>query len=176
MKSIVQFIAIVILFALLALLYRQLFYGNPNTLSSPLINQPVPVFSLPTIEKPTLSLTQNDLRGKTSLLVFWATWCYACYQEHPTLMRISQQYHIPMFGIVYKDDREETMQWLKNNGNPFVKVGNDFKGEAAIDFGVYGTPETYLLNKEGKIIYRHVGALDEQVWQTTFLPLIEQNK
>ena len=109
-----------------------------------------------------------------SLLNVWATWCYACEIEAPMLLKIKTQYHIPIYSILYKDDPKEALLSLKKNGNPYVMIGLDRKGDTAIDLGVYGTPETFVISREGKIIYRHVGIINQTVWDSVLYPLIKK--
>src|SRR5579883_890561 len=168
LKSAIPFL---ILFILLLLLWRELFYSTPNELPSALIGEPVPHFQLSTLTPPMKTFTQNDLRGHVSLLNVWATWCSACGMEHPMLMKISRQYHVPIYGIAYKDDPADVKQWLEKSGNPYVLLGDDKNGDVAIDFGVYGTPETFVINAEGKIVYRYIGAIDQKAWDNTLYPL-----
>ncbi len=90
-------------------------------------------------------------------------------------MKIKQEYHVPIYGILYKDDAREALNWLEHNGNPYIKIGNDVKGEVAIDFGVYGTPETYVISGNGKILYRQIGVIDNKILVETLLPLIRES-
>jgi cytochrome c biogenesis protein CcmG, thiol:disulfide interchange protein DsbE len=170
-KSCLPFI---LLFALLFLLWRELFYAKPNELPSALVGQSVPAFILPNLLAPQQTFSQKDLLGRVSLLNVWATWCYACSVEHPMLMKIKDQYHVPIYSIAYKDDANEAKKWLQQNGNPYVLTGHDSKGDAAIDLGVYGTPETYVISPEGKIIYRHIGVINQQNWEEVIYPLVKK--
>lgn len=174
MKKIHYIIPFVVIFCLSLLLYRELFFAKPNELPSALIGTSVPPFHLQTLDKHPLFFSQHHLKGRVSLLNFWATWCAACYSEHQMLMKISRTSGIPIYGIVYKDTPEEALRWLSKHGNPYVTIGNDYNGDAAIDFGVYGTPETYVINSQGKIVYRQIGAIDETTWNTILLPLIKK--
>ncbi len=171
MKKIIPFL---LLFALLGLLGKELFYSNPNELPSALLGEEVPHFNLPDLFQSPKNLTQNALIGRVALLNVWATWCYACGFEHPMLMKISKDYHIPIYGIDYKDDTQQAIAWLAEKGNPYVKVGNDKRGDVAIDLGVYGTPETFVISPQGKIIYRHIGNIDQKAWDEILYPLIKK--
>ena len=164
----------VILFALLGLLWRELFYAKPNELPSALVGEPIPHFSLPRLHEPTLQFTHLDLKGRVSLLTVWASWCYACTYEAPMLMKIKDEYHVPIYSIDYKDDPSDAIAWLKKYGNPFEITGTDQTGDVAIDLGVYGTPETFVITAEGKIIYRHVGVITQTVWDESLYPIIKQ--
>lgn len=173
-KSLLKFIVpFVFLFILFGILTHELFYAKPYELPSALIGQRVPTFQLSNLLTNQKKFTQNDLLKSVSLLNVWATWCYACLQEHDVLMQISKQYKVPIYGIVYKDDPKAVQAWLKQKGNPFVLLGNDTSGDVAIDFGVYGTPETFLV-ADGKIIYRHIGAVDVETWEKILYPLIKR--
>ena len=139
-----------ILFALLGLLAQQLFFSKKDELPSALIGQAVPTFALPNLLSSGNLLSNRDLQGEVALLNVWATWCSACMEEHSMLMKIKNQYHIPIYSIVYKDKPEEVKNWLKNNGNPYQAIGHDVNGEAAIELGVYGTPETFVISPKEK--------------------------
>ena len=169
-----QLVPFLILFALLILLWRQLFYSKPNELPSPLIGENVPAFQLPTLYQPERLLTQKALAGRVTLLNVWATWCYACSIEHGMLMKIRHQYHIPVYSIDYKDDPDEAKRWLKKLGDPYILTGMDTHGDVAIDLGVYGTPETFIISPQGKIVYRHVGVIDQRVWYEVLYPIIRK--
>lgn len=162
-----------ILFALLTLLGWELFYAKPDERPSALLGKELPVFSLPNLYLSEPRLNSSALNNGFILLNVWATWCYACRQEHEMLMKIKNVYHIPIYGITYKDKADDAIQWLKQNGNPYVMVGVDFSGDAAIDLGVYGTPETFVL-RNGRIIYRHIGRLDQKDWDEKLSPLIKE--
>ena len=171
LKHLIPFL---IIFALVGLLWRELFYSKPNELPSALIGETVPSFELPTIFVPDKKFSSKDLVGQVSLLNIWATWCYACSIEHSMLMKIHDQYRIPIYSIDYKDDPEEAKKWLNKLGNPYVKTGNDKLGDTAIDLGVYGTPETFVISPQGKIVYRHVGIIDQKVWDDVLYPIVKK--
>lgn len=173
-KKIQKIIPFFILFILLLLLGWELFYSKPHELPSALIGEDVPHFTLPNLFASQPAFTQHQLEGQVSLLNVWATWCEACNLEHNMLMKIKNDYHIPIYGIIYKDKSEEAISWLTQNGNPYTQIGNDHKGDVAIDFGVYGTPETFVINAKGKIIYRHIGLLDQKTWDDVLYPLIKK--
>ena len=167
-----QSLPFIILFILLSVLCRELYSANHETNMPSLTGEPVPVFSLPYINNPQKSFTQQDLRGHVSLINIWASWCSACRYEHPMLMKIKRS-GVPIYGILYKDNAVDALQYLTHRGNPFTIVGNDESGDTGVDFGIYGTPETYVINPQGQIIYRHVGALDESVWDGVIYPMIK---
>ena len=156
---------------LLLLLWRGL--GNdPTLLPSALINRPLPSFRAATLADPQRIVTSEDLKGDIALLNVWATWCPTCQAEHATLKALAGQ-GVVIYGVNYKDDRDRALQWLQQLGNPYRFNINDEAGQLGIDLGVYGAPETFLLDAHGVIRYRHVGALDEQVWREDFLPRIQ---
>lgn len=161
-----------LLFLLFSFLFYELFHATPNELPSVRIGETVPKFKLTSLYSDKLFLTQNDMQGKISLLNFWATWCYACALESDMLMKIKTQYHVPIYGIAYKDNPDDVKKWLQIKGNPYILTGLDTSGDAAIDLGVYGTPETFVVNSQGKIIYRHVGVINQKIWDTVLYPLI----
>lgn len=164
----------IILFALLGILWRELFYAKPSELPSALIGEAVPNFQLTNLFQPQKIFTPKDFVGQVALLNVWATWCYACSLEQPMLMKIKNQYQIKIYGIDYKDDVEDAKKWLQKYGNPFVITGNDKHGDVAIDLGVYGTPETFVISPQGNIIYRHIGAIDQKNWDEVIYPLIQK--
>jgi len=162
----------VALFALLGMLYYELFYSRPHDIPSPLIGEAIPAFSLPTFSGTTLNA--DELKGRVTLLNIFASWCYACSAEAEMLNKIKNQYHVAIYGISYKDKQDDINAWLKKYGNPYVKIANDQSGSVAIDLGVFGTPETFVINKEGKIIYRHVGVINQDNWDHVIYPLVRQ--
>lgn len=163
------------LFALLALLAWELYFSKPdNLMPSALIGEDVPLFNLPNVFPSQPALTNKAFAGRVVLLNVWATWCYACSIEHEMLMKIKNQYHVPIFSIDYKDNSYEAIRWLQENGNPYLLTGDDRKGHVAIDFGVYGTPETFVISPQGKIVYRHIGVIDQKVWDEILYPLVKK--
>lgn len=175
MKITLYVIPFIILFMLLGLLWRELFYAKSSELPSALIGEDVPNFQLPILYQQQKMFTQKDLAGgHIALLNVWATWCYACGIEHPMLMKLKEQYHVPIYSIDYKDAPQNAKKWLQEKGNPYVMTGDDRKGDAAIDFGVYGTPETFVISPNGKIIYRHTGAIDQKTWDEVLYPLVKK--
>lgn len=144
---------------------------DPSTLPSALIDKPVPEFGLPALtEKP--GLTAADLRGQVTLVNFFASWCVPCRVEHPVLMRIGKS--VPVVGIAYKDKPEDSRRFLEELGDPYARIGVDRDGRTAIDFGVYGVPETYVVDKEGKIRLRFVGPLTPKAWEEEIAPLVQR--
>jgi cytochrome c biogenesis protein CcmG/thiol:disulfide interchange protein DsbE len=146
---------------------------NPKSLPSALINQPAPNFNLTTVEDPNRFVKNQILMGKVSLVNFWATWCVTCRTEHTVWMELSKKNNLFLIGVNYHDDLITAVQWLKQSGNPYQINLFDKAGKLGLDYGVYGTPETFVIDKAGIIRYRHVGPIDVNIWQSTLLPLIE---
>ena len=136
---------------------------------SPLLGKQAPQFSLPGLLDDTSPLQAQTLRGHWSLLNVWGTWCQECRAEHQTLLQIKQQGKVPIFGIDWKDDDTQARAWLSELGNPYERVGADREGRVAIDWGVYGAPESFLINPAGTVVYKHVGAMTPQIWEQEFL-------
>jgi cytochrome c biogenesis protein CcmG/thiol:disulfide interchange protein DsbE len=145
---------------------------NPRDLPSVLINQTLPPFNLPGFDKS--NLTEADLRGQVSLVNVFASWCESCRVEHAMLTLIREQGTVKLYGINYKDAPNDARQWLTTYGNPYEKIGVDRDGRMAIEWGVYGTPETFVIDKQGRLRYRHAGVMDEAIWQQTVMPLINE--
>ncbi|MCC7257432.1 MAG: DsbE family thiol:disulfide interchange protein [Gammaproteobacteria bacterium] len=166
---------IVVLVALVVLLAKGL-QRDPGYVPSPLIGREAPAFSLPRLDEPSRLLTQDALRGDVALLNVWATWCAGCRQEHPFLMQIASERTIRIFGLNWKDDPVLAARWLEQLGNPYEAVGVDQDGRAAIDWGVYGAPETFLVDAAGRVLYKHIAPLTAEVWAREFLPRIEASR
>ncbi len=154
-----------------------LFWGlsnDPTKLESARIGDPLPSFNLPSLQDPTAMLSQEDVKGRVSLLNVWATWCPSCRVEHPYLLKIAREYGVPVIGLNYKDEREAAKQWLIKLDNPYTFNIFDEKGRLGLDLGVYGAPETYIVDAKGVVRYRHVGVVDDNVWKTILEPRIKQ--
>jgi len=163
-----------IIFAVLAVfLYRGLSL-DPQALPSALIDRPLPEFTLPVLAGDQL-MTRDDLVGEPVLLNVWATWCVSCRMEHPYLVQIAGT-GVPIYGINYKDDDAAAGRWLAELGNPYRANIADREGTLGLDLGVYGAPETYLVDAAGVVRYRHVGVVDEEVWRTVLQPMYQQLK
>ncbi len=146
---------------------------DPHQLPSVQIGRPLPEFTLPLLANPNGSLQSNALRGKVSLLNVWASWCAACSEEQVFLLQLAHT-DIPIYGVNYKDKAVEAKQWLEQWGNPYRLVGQDTDGKTAIDLGVYGAPETFIVDKKGIIRYRHSGVMNQAVWNDEMAPLVRQ--
>ena len=149
---------------------------DPRKVPSPLIDKPVPVFELPPVQGRKLGLASGDLKGQVSLVNVFASWCVACRQEHPLLMELSKQGFVPIHGLNYKDKPDEAAGWLDARGDPYTRTGADVNGRAGIDWGVYGVPETFVIDKNGNIAYKHIGPISEQDWVEKIRPLVEKLK
>lgn len=150
---------------------------DPSKIPSALIDKPIPEFALPEIAatgKP--ALTSATLKGEVALVNVFASWCAPCRIEHPIFMRLARDNAVPIYGISYKDKAEDSAKWLRELGNPFKAIGWDFDGRIAIDWGVYGVPETFVVDKTGTIRFKHVGAVTPDVLNGKILPLIEELK
>jgi cytochrome c biogenesis protein CcmG/thiol:disulfide interchange protein DsbE len=161
-------------FAVFALLVGFLAAGlklNPREVPSPLVGKAAPAFDLPVLQEPNKRFAAGDMRGKVWLLNVWASWCVSCRDEHPLLIKLSKQGVLPILGLNYKDKGDETKRWLAQFGDPYQLSVVDADGRIGIDYGVYGVPETYLIDAEGVIRYKQIGALTQQVLEQKILPL-----
>ena len=147
---------------------------DPHLVPSALIDKPAPDFSLPELRDPKRIITPKDMRGKVWLLNVWASWCPGCREEHPFLLEISKGGAVPLYGLTWKDKREDSLATLNELGDPYVLNVTDFDGRVAIDYGITGAPETYLIDKNGVIRYKEVGQLTPEIMQQTILPLVQQ--
>ena len=145
---------------------------NPREIPSPLLNRPVPKFELPPVKGRTLGLSSADLRGEVAIVNVFASWCTACRDEHPLWMQLSASRIVPVHGLNYKDQPDDAAHWLDTFGDPYTRTGADIDGRVAIDWGVYGVPETYLIDQNGHIVFKQIGAVNARVLEETLLPLI----
>jgi len=147
---------------------------NPHEVPSPLIGKPAPAFTLPQLQEPNKQFSAQDMKGKVWLLNVWSSWCVSCREEHPVLVELAQQNIVPIYGLDYKDKREDGLGWLERGGNPYVLSASDIEGRIGIDYGVYGVPETYVIDKQGVIQYKEIGPVTPQSLQNKILPLVAQ--
>jgi len=147
---------------------------NPHEVPSPLINQAAPSFLLPQLHEPNKTFSPESMRGKVWLLNFWGTWCVACRDEHPMLVEFAKSAAVPIYGVDYKDDPATAKKWLNELGNPYTITAFDVDGRVSIDYGVYGAPETFLIDKAGVIRFKQIGPVTEEVWNKQILPLAKQ--
>ena len=158
-------------FALLAVVLAVGIKHSPENglIKSPLLGKPAPEFSLPDLQEPNRTLSKSDLKGRWYVFNVWATWCYACRDEHPFLLQYQKEGAVPIIGMDWNDHDDEALAYLKQLGNPYTQVIADRDGRTAINFGVYGAPETFLVNPDGIVVFKHVGPLTREVWQREFL-------
>ena len=164
---------IAIFFVLALFLYVGL-YKDPSLVPSPLIGKPVPAFVASSLKDPNKVITNKDMLGEFALVNVWATWCAACKQEHAALVYLANKKQVPIFGLNYKDDRAAAVDWLQRYGDPYVFSIFDDNGRIGIDFGVYGAPETFLIDKQGIIRHKLVGIMTPEIWESQFLPVINR--
>jgi cytochrome c biogenesis protein CcmG/thiol:disulfide interchange protein DsbE len=154
--------------------------ADPHEIPSPLINKPAPAFQLPQLHDPSKKISTADMRGKVYVLNFWGSWCIACRDEHPLLVKYAKQNVVPIIGVDYKyandgsDERANASQLLRELGNPYTQVIYDFDGRTSIDYGVYGAPESFLIDKSGVIRFKQIGPITEEVWNNKILPMYWQ--
>ena len=159
-------------FAGLAGLFAMSLGRDPSRVPSALIGRPAPEFSLPPVQGRTLGLSKANLLGTVSLVNVFASWCVECRAEHPLLMRLAREKTVPIHGLNYKDAPENAARWLNTMGDPYSRTGADLDGRVAIDWGVYGVPETFVVGADGTITYKHIGALTEEALADTIVPLV----
>ncbi|HET6654811.1 MAG TPA: DsbE family thiol:disulfide interchange protein [Gammaproteobacteria bacterium] len=164
---------LVVLVGLIGIFWRGL-HTDPSRVPSPLIGKAVPDFSLPKLLKPEEAFSDEQLRGQVSLLNVWATWCFECKAEHPVLMQFAAKHDVPLYGFDYRDDREKALAWLDEAGNPYDSIAFDATGDVGIDWGVYGAPETFLIDANGHIRHKYIGPLTPARIQNDLLPRIEK--
>lgn len=145
---------------------------NPTEIPSPLIGKPSPAFELPMLRDASVKITQASLQGEISLLNVWATWCGGCRQEHEFLMQLAAEKLIPIYGLNYRDERDSALAWLAQLGDPYKANAFDENGLVSIDWGVYGAPETFLIDASGVVRYKHIGPLTPEVWRNKLQPRI----
>ena len=167
------FIPLVLFIALVVFLLVGL-RRDPHEVPSPLIDKAAPAFQLPQLHDPTKTFSAREMRGKVWLLNVWASWCVACRDEHPLLLQYAKTGSVPIYGMDYKDERAAALQLLTEDGDPYVLTVSDTDGRVAIDYGVYGAPETYLIDKNGVIRFKKVGPITPDVWEKNILPLANQ--
>lgn len=147
---------------------------NAQVIPSALIGKPVPAFSLPAVQGRTLGLSSADLKGEVSLVNVFASWCTACREEHPVFMELRRTNAVPIHGINYKDRPSDAAKWLNTMGDPYTRTGADLNGRVAIDWGVYGVPETFVVDAQGRIAFKHVGAVTPEIYRDKIAPIIER--
>lgn len=165
------------IFAALVVLLAAGLTLNPREVPSPLIGKPAPPFELPLLQQPGKSFAPREMQGKVWVLNVWASWCAACREEHPVLADFAKSGAAPLYGLNYKDKREEAIAWLGRYGDPYAASIVDVDGRVGIDYGVYGVPETYVIDKAGVIRYKRIGPVTPAILNEKIVPLVaELNK
>jgi len=149
---------------------------NPREVPSPFIGKPAPAFRLTQLHAPASVLTPEDMRGEVWLLNVWASWCVSCRAEHPVLLDLAKRNVAPLIGLDYKDEREAGLAWLARNGDPYLLSVVDADGRVGMDYGVYGVPETFIVDKAGIVRYKHIGPLTEAIVNEKIIPLVKELK
>jgi cytochrome c biogenesis protein CcmG, thiol:disulfide interchange protein DsbE len=147
---------------------------NPREVPSPLIDKPAPAFRVAQLHDAGKTISPEDMRGKVWLLNVWASWCVACRQEHPILVELAKRNVVPIVGLNYKDGRDAAQQWLRELGDPYQVSAFDADGRIGIDYGVYGVPETFLIDRQGIIRYKHIGPVTPKAVEESILPKIRE--
>jgi len=166
------FVPLAVFAGLIVLLWTGFSLDDPHRLPSALLGKPFPSFALPQLDAPADTVTERVLQGRLTLVNVWASWCPTCQEEHAELTRIHDETGIPLIGVVYKDDPDSAKAWLARLGNPYERQILDHDGTLGIDLGVYGAPETFLVDARGVIVHKRVGDVNRQVWEKEFVPLI----
>ena len=146
---------------------------DPHIIPSPLISKPMPVFTAKRLFYPLTTITNEDLEGKVAIVHVFGSWCMACRAEQPVMMRVAETHTLPIYGIDYKDTHQAGQEFLQEYGNPYKAIVFDHKGNIAINFGVYGTPELFIIDKHGVIRFKHIGVLTWHEWKNKLLPIIK---
>ncbi|MBI4207046.1 MAG: DsbE family thiol:disulfide interchange protein [Betaproteobacteria bacterium] len=147
---------------------------NPREVPSPLINKAAPAFELPQLHAPERTFSPQSMAGQVWILNVWASWCVACREEHPVLTDLAKRGVAPLLGLNYKDKRDDAITWLQRFGDPYRLSVSDINGKVGIDYGVYGVPETYVIDKQGVIRYKRIGPVTPEILQQKILPLVKE--
>ena len=174
MKKTWRFLVPLGLFAVMGVFLFKGLNLNPHEVPSPLINKPAPAFALSRLDDPTQTIRRDDLLGKVWILNVWASWCAPCRQEHPLVVAFAKRYQVPVYGLNYKDKPEAAQAWLRSLGNPYLATLVDADGKVGIDYGVYGVPETFVVDAQGVIRYKQIGPLTEEALRDKIEPLLRQ--
>jgi cytochrome c biogenesis protein CcmG/thiol:disulfide interchange protein DsbE len=145
---------------------------NPREVPSPLLNKPAPAFDLPQLHDPALRVTAQQMKGQVWVLNVFASWCTPCLEEHPYVMQLAKQPGLAVVGLSYKDQPEAAKRWLRKHGDPYTKIAVDADGRVGINYGVYGVPETYLIDKQGVIRLKQIGPITPQILKDSILPML----
>ena len=169
-----RFLAPFVVFVALVAFFFVGLNRDPREIPSPLVNQAAPAFSLQQLQVPSQQFSPAAMRGQVWLFNVWASWCVSCRVEHPVLIKLAKTKLVPIVGLNYKDQRSDALQWLKQYGNPYLLSATDIDGRIGIDYGVYGVPETYVIDKQGIIRMKHIGPVTEEVLQNKILPRVRE--
>ena len=167
-----RYIALLVAFVIMLGIFVAGLQRDPTKLPSVLIDKPVPEYELPRVKDPLATTGNADYAGQLALVNIWATWCVGCRQEHAYLMELAAREEIPIYGIDWRDQRQEALAFLERLGDPYVASAYDEDGRVGMDWGVYGAPETYLVSADGIVLYKHIAPMTEDVWQREFVPRI----
>ncbi len=168
-----RFILPFVAFVLLIVVFSFGLFNDPRKLPSPFLGEQAPTFELPSLTEPGKIVGSAAYAGKFALVNVWATWCGGCRQEHPFLLELERTGAIPIYGLNWRDTRPEALSWIQQLGDPYEFSAFDEDGRVGIDWGVYGAPETFLINADGVVLHKHLGPLTRGAWQSDFVPLIE---
>ncbi|HED40391.1 MAG TPA: DsbE family thiol:disulfide interchange protein [Chromatiales bacterium] len=149
-------------------------YLNPREVPSPLVDKPAPVFSVADLHRPERQFSSEKMMGQVWILNVWASWCRACRDEHPLFVELGRKNIVPIVGLNYKDQRGDALEWLRALGDPYVASAYDVDGRVGMDFGVYGVPETYVIDKQGIIRYKHIGPVTAKSLETKVVALVKE--
>lgn len=174
MKRILLVSAPIVLFAVLVAFFYAGLQRDPTVIPSPLVGKPAPAFELESLGNPQWRVGTADFTGRAWLLNVWATWCSGCYQEHEVLLAIARENRVPLLGLNWRDERPKALQWLAELGNPYAAAAFDGEGRVAIDWGVYGAPETFLIGADGTVLHKHIGPLTLTAWRQDFVPRLPE--
>ena len=166
-------VPLLVFLLLVAVLYVGL-HRDPREVPSPLIDKPAPMFALPRLDDPATRRSIEEMRGKVWLLNVWASWCAACRDEHPLLVDLAKSGTVRIYGLDYKDQREDALDWLRRFGNPYADALSDSDGRVGMDYGVYGVPETFVIDKAGVIRYKQIGPVTPEILRDKILPLVKK--
>lgn len=169
-----RFVIPLVLFAVLVVFLAIGLGRDPHEVPSPLINKPAPAFQLSQLKDSTKTFSADEMKGKVWLLNVWASWCFSCREEHPLLLQVARSGAVPIYGLNSKDKREDALAWLAELGDPYVLSASDLDGRVGIDYGVYGAPETYLIDRDGIIRFKQVGPITPDIWEQKILPLAKE--
>lgn len=169
-----RFVIPLVLFVVLVVFLAIGLRHDPHEVPSPLINKPAPGFQLAQLRDPSKSFSAEEMRGKVWLLNVWASWCITCRDEHPLLLEYAKSKAVPIYGLNYKDKREDALSWLGDLGDPYVLSVSDLDGRVGINYGVYGAPETYLIDRNGVIRFKQIGPVTPDIWEQKILPLAKE--